>query len=298
MHLVQHLKAGGHQVLGSLQKKRELLPEERYCNILEYPEIVRALECAQPDYVINLAGISFVSHPTPADFYEVNILGAENILKACQQVVPQVKKIIMVSSSVVYGNQRQSCSLYEETLCPNPVNHYGVSKYGMEQIAKNYMEALPIIIARPFNYTGVGQAEHFLVPKIVGAYAKKQDKLELGNLQVQRELNDISYVCEVYQRLLFCPQASEIVNISSERAICLLNIIEMMDKFVEYSMPIAVNPLLVRKSEIPILVGSAAKLNRMIGEVPQCEFKQTLWQMYQAMLNNAAMKCVAKSLNS
>ncbi len=65
----------------------------------------------------------------------------------------------MASSATIYGNQ--GLEVLDESLCPIPANHYGASKYAMECLVKNYFTKLNIIITRPFNYTGVGQAEHF-----------------------------------------------------------------------------------------------------------------------------------------
>ncbi len=62
----------------------------------------------------------------------------------------------------------------DESLCPKPANHYGASKYAMESLVSGYFNKLPIIIIRPFNYTGVGQADHFLIPKIVEHFREKK----------------------------------------------------------------------------------------------------------------------------
>ena len=111
----------------------------------------------------------------------------------------------------------------------------------MECLAKNYFSKLPIIITRPFNYTGVGQADHFLIPKIVNHYKNKKNSIELGNLDVKREFNDIRFVCEAYKKLLESEARSEVVNIASENPIALMDIIDIMNKISGYKIEVKVN---------------------------------------------------------
>jgi nucleoside-diphosphate-sugar epimerase len=271
-HLKQHLEVQGNEIFGTTRIS---------CDISNESDVKKVIKDFQPEGIVHLAGISFVGHENTLDFYRVNVLGAENILKAARGTL--VKKILLASSSVVYGNQ--AVPVYDESLVPHPVNHYGISKYAMEQMAKMYMNDLPIVITRPFNYTGVGQSEQFLIPKIVAHYAQGKAEIELGNLNVQRELNDVSYVCEAYTRLLNSNVHSDVVNISSGRATYLIEAIEHMNKIAGYEIRVTVNPKFVRSNEIPILKGSPDKLMRLIGVVEQCGFEQTLRTMYDSAVN-------------
>jgi len=94
-------------------------------------------------------------------------------------------------------------------------------------------------IARPFNYTGVGQSSKFLIPKIVNHYRDRRETIELGNLNIIREFNDIEFLSETYRRLLIEDSASgEILNICSGRGIKLLDIIDIMDKIAGYNIDV------------------------------------------------------------
>ncbi|MDQ1267787.1 MAG: Epimerase, partial [Campylobacterota bacterium] len=210
----------------------------------------------------------------------VNTIGTVNILDSFIELGLNPAKIILASSATVYGNQ--GLEILDESLCPRPTNHYGASKYAMECLAKNYFEKLNIIIARPFNYTGISQAEHFLIPKIVKHFREKRETIELGNIDVSREFNDISYVCEIYKKLLESRAASEVVNIASNRGIKLLDVIEIMNEMSGYKIEVKVNPAFVREGEIKSLTGSTKKLFKLIGEVEQKEFKETLREMLEA----------------
>ena len=167
-------------------------------------------------------------------------------------------------------------------MCPQPANHYGISKLAMEHMAWMYRDKLPIIIARPFNYTGIGQSEQFLIPKIVSHFKRKEKVIELGNLHVAREFNDVEFVCEVYEKLLRSSFVSETVNLCSGKAISLLEIIAYMNQISGYNIEVKVNPLFVRENEIKRLVGSTKKLKKAISTIKNIEIEETLRKMYEA----------------
>lgn len=271
IHLKSELEKAGYDVFGTTSKT---------CDITQKEDIIKVLKDIQPDYIIHLAGISYAAHGTQEDFYRVNTIGTLNLLDALVELKLNPKKILLASSATVYGNQ--GLEVLDESLCCTPSNHYGASKYTMETLAKNYFDKLPIIITRPFNYTGVGQAEHFLIPKIVSHYKKNKKTIELGNLDVSREFNDISYICEIYKKLLQSDCRSEVVNLSSNTAIKLLDIIKMMNDIAGYTIKVEVNQAFVRKDDIASLSGSTTKLFSLIGEVPQKEFATLLKTIYEA----------------
>ncbi|MGB3750235.1 MAG: GDP-mannose 4,6-dehydratase [Arcobacteraceae bacterium] len=271
IHLKTELEKAGYDVRGTTSKT---------CDITKKDDIKKVLKDIQPDYIIHLAGISYAAHGVDTDFYSVNTIGTLNLLDAIVELKLNPKKILLASSATVYGNQ--GLEVLDESLCCTPANHYGASKYAMETLARNYFDKLPIIITRPFNYTGVGQADHFLIPKIVSHYKENKKTIELGNLHVSREFNDIAYICEIYKRLLQSDCKSEVVNLSSNTAIKLLDIIEMMNKIAKYTIKVEVNPAFVRKDDIASLSGSTTKLFSLIGEIPQKEFSLLLQTIYKA----------------
>ena len=233
-----------------------------------------------PDCVVHLAGISFAAEADADLIYRVNVVGTLNLLDALCQVEKSVQKVVIASSATVYGNVPGS--VLSEALCPKPVNHYGCSKLAMEHMAQNYLGKLPLVITRPFNYTGIGHAEHFLIPKIVKAYRESLKEIELGNLDVSREFNDVRDVCRIYLDLLLSDQSGVTVNICSGRTMSLMHIIALMDQIAGYKMQVKVNPAFVRANEIKDLSGDVSRLNDLVQPEFKYGIEDTLRWMYGA----------------
>lgn len=232
----------------------------------------------KPDYVIHLAGRAFVADVDISQVYNVNVLGTLNLLEALSKLKTRLKKVILSSSASVYGDLTGS-SINESTIA-NPVNHYGCSKLSMEYVSKNYLDRFPIIITRPFNYTGRGHSVNFLIPKIVNAYRERRKKIELGNLDVYREFNDVRDVCAIYRLLLDLNVNYLTINICSGKTISLLKVIELMNNLTGFKMDVRVNSKYVRKNEIRHLSGDASLLKKLISFNFRYSLEETLrWMM-------------------
>ncbi len=235
-------------------------------DINDTQEVRSLLKKIRPHYIIHLAAISFVGHPNDLDFYKVNTIGTESILKSLVAIEHIPQKIIIPSSATVYGNQGEKI-LYEE-MTPKPVNHYGCSKLSMEKIASCFFSSLPILITRPFNYTGSGQDNSFIIPKLVNHFKHKKAVLEIGNTEVKREFNSVDFVCNVYLRLLKSMAHSKIVNVCSSRTYSIKEIIQKLQELTGHEIEIQVNPSFVRENEIDELKGSIKNLSSII-DIPR-----------------------------
>ena len=249
------------------------------CDITQKSQLDDVIVSVRPDYIIHIAAISFTGESNASLIYDVNVIGTENLLQSLIDNKVYPKKIILAGSATVYGNQGKE--VLDESMCPKPVNHYGCSKLSMEHMAANYFDRFDIIVTRPFNYTGVGQEKHFLIPKIVSHFKEGKKEIKLGNIHVAREFNAIGYVTEIYYRLLLSEAKSVIVNLSSNAPVKLLDVIGMMQKIAGYEIEIKVNPAFVRANEIQSLAGSTEKLGSLIDIPPGNTLEDTLWEMYE-----------------
>lgn len=212
------------------------------------------------DAVVHLAAIAFVGHDDPAAFYAVNTVGTVHLIEALARQPWRPRRLLVASSANVYGSNPDFP--LAETAPPAPVNHYAASKLAMEHLARAAAEAagLPLILTRPFNYTGPGQAASFLVPKLVGHYARRAPWIELGNLEVEREFNDVGFVVEAMRLLLDHGLPGETVNLCTGRTHALRHLIARLEALSGHRLELRVNPAFVRAQEVHRLGGDPARL--------------------------------------
>ena len=251
------------------------------CDLGDAAGLTRVIKEVQPDVVAHLAAIAFVAHGDVEAIYRTNLIGTRNLLEALSQADKPLEAVLLTSSANVYGNA--TGGMLDESTAPAPANDYAVSKLSMEYMASLYSTRLPIIIARPFNYTGVGQSENFLLPKIVNHVRRAAPLLELGNLNVARDFSDVRTVVQYYRLLLENSSShGEIYNVCSGLAYTLDEVLNMVRAISGHAFEVRVNPAFVRENEVKILIGSCAKLQTTVGEVADISLADTLRWMIEA----------------
>lgn len=248
--------------------------------------LANAVEAAAPDAILHLAAISFVGHADEEAFYKVNVIGTMNLLAAAAKLPVKPRKILIASSANIYGNCPVS-PIGEDTV-PAPVNHYATSKLAMEHMARTYADRLPLVIARPFNYTGIGQAPDFVIPKIVDHFRHKRPFIELGNIHVEREFNDVRMVADAYLALLDHGPVGEAFNICTGEAHTLQHVMALLEDITGHRIETRVNPAFVRANEVHRLCGDPAKLDSLLHAHGRTMQKPTLRETLEWMVKDAA----------
>ncbi len=266
-HLQSELEAHGHTVIG-LQ-----------ANLTDAEAVSAEVAEVQPEAVAHLAGVAFVGHGDVNAFYEVNLIGTRNLLEALAQHAPNVSSILLASSANVYGNRSEG--ILSEDAIPDPVNDYAVSKLAMEHMAQLWVDRLPLFIVRPFNYTGVGQDEKFLIPKIVSHFLERKEAIELGNLEVWRDFGDVRSVAKAYRKLIELSPIGETINICTGQTHTLREVIAICEKLTGHHIKIQVNPEFVRANEVRILAGDNSYLKMLVDSWQAHSLEDTLCWMLQ-----------------
>lgn len=250
-------------------------------NLLDKKALDIEIQSKEIDAVIHLAAIAFVQHSDVNAIYENNIMGTRNLLDTLARYVPKIKHVLIASSANVYGNATVE-KITEDTPL-NPANDYAISKVAMEYMAQLWMDRLPITITRPFNYTGVGQSEDFVIPKIVRHLKERKDFIELGNIDVWREFNDVRAIASIYKKLIEHEPLYGAFNLCSGVTYSLREIIEMSSLIANHKINIKVNKDLIRKNEVKKLAGDPTKLELMIGNINLLTFSDTLLWLFNGI---------------
>lgn len=259
--MANELAAQGCEVLGVGSQPSDS-PSYYQVDLADVAGLRKLLADTQPDIVVHLAALAFVGHGAADAFYQVNLIGTRNLLEAIDACGKVPDCVLLASSANVYGNA--SSGMLDETTQPAPANDYAVSKLAMEYMASLWHAKLPIVIARPFNYTGVGQAENFLLPKIVSHFTRKASTIELGNLDVWRDFSDVRAVVSAYRGLLEARPLGQTINVSSGVTYSLREVIDMCREITGQDIDVQVNPAFVRANEVKTLCGNNARLRALV----------------------------------
>lgn len=280
-YVAQELRAAGYQVAGTIAPGSDAGDDLYPVDLNDRAGLAAVVQQVQPEVVVHLAAIAFVGHGDVEQIYRVNVAGTRNLLEALAALPRKPSAVLLASSANIYGNT--DVGVIGEDVPAAPANDYAVSKLSMEYMARLWQDKLPLIMVRPFNYTGVGQHENFLLPKIVAHFRRQASDIELGNLHVWRDFSDVRMVAQSYRRLLAAPGAAgQVFNICSGHAYSLGEVLDMMADIAGYRINVHVNPAFVRANEVVRLVGDNRRLASVAGALDSVPLADTLRWMYQA----------------
>jgi len=231
------------------------------------------------DYVFHEAALPSVqrSIKDPKSTVEVNINGTLNVLLAARN--NHVKKVIFASSSSVYGEQKDKKKL--ETMIPNPLSPYAVTKLTGEHLCKvfSHVYNLPTVCLRYFNVFGPRQnpdSEYSaVIPKFIKLILQDKRPTVFGDGKQSR---DFTYVDNVVNANLLAMksdiQHGEIINIACGKSYNLLQLIEIINKSLNKN----IEPIFTeaRPGDIKYSLADIGKAKKLLGYTPQVDFVEGL----------------------
>ena len=236
-----------------------------------------AAATVRPDATIHLAARAFVDSGDYHGFYAVNQVGTFSLLDALARAAPGTP-VLLASSAQVYGGS--TAGLIDESHPFAPPNHYALSKAAMEQGAAFWGDRLRLVVARPFNYTGVGQEERYLVPKIVSHFRRREPAIELGNLHVRRDFGDVRTVADAYVALVERDAGPGPFNVATGRVSDIASILDHLASRTGHRIAVRVNPAFVRANDVPEFGGDHRRLRAALPDWRPRALEDTLdWML-------------------
>lgn len=278
-HLLARLRDEGHDVFGTTTAKPD--GPIMYCNIEDADGVNALVQSVRPEIIVHCAAISSVTAATNREYYLVNTVGTENLVRASANFVEN-GRFVFISTAGVYGNQKEE--FLHEGLCPDPVHHYGMSKLCCEKLIRNYSDKVRYSVIRPFNIVGHGQNRDFIVPKLVDAFHRRDKAVRLGNIDVYRDYIDVQDAVDIIRHIMFEPKSEgEVYNLCSGRPVSLKELIQALTDITGHHIDVEVAQEFVRKNEVWRLLGDTTKLESMMGGPLSCRpIEQSLRNMLAA----------------
>ncbi len=218
-------------------------------------------------HVFHLAGRTFVpeSWKNPRGFYEVNVLGAANVLEFCRRRQASVTLI----SSYVYGKP-QWLPIGEEHPV-QPLNPYSHSKILAEEIACYYHKQfdVQVTIVRPFNIYGPRQNERFLIPTLIRqALDPECDQIVVADLRPRRDYIHVQDLVALLLRTMDEETPRVVYNAGSGRSTSIQELASLIAAALPQDKPI-VSEDSWRPEELLDVVADISRAERNLNWRPQ-----------------------------
>ncbi len=284
----------GYEVYGSDKHKGNMLSEEVIfyeAEVLNRELVEEIVQKVLPDIIVNLAAVSSVgiSWGRPQETVQVNVIGALNILEAARRI-DKKPKIMLIGSSEEYV---MSDFPMNEDVTLNASNPYGISKVTQELFARLYREqyGMNIYYVRPFNHTGVGQRESFVIPSFCKQAVEIEKSgrpgvIKVGNLSVKRDFCHVKDVVRAYRMIVESDNSQIVYNVGSGMVYSLEEILKYIIGLSSQKIDIEVDPSRFRPTEQPVICCDRSLITTELGWEPEYTVFDALAEMYEFYINN------------
>lgn len=288
-YLAEEFHNAGYEVYGSDKVKTPSVQDYVIFNVAELMDtdsIGTLVQKMAPDMIINLAAISSVgaSWGIPQTTMMVNVVGALNIMEAAKNCRTS-PKVMFIGSSEEYVTISEPISEKTELDASNP---YGISKVTQERFAKLYRDryGMKIYCVRPFNHTGVGQRDSFVLPSFCKQVAEieksgKPGVIKVGNLTVQRDFSHVKDIVRAYRLIIESDNCEAVYNVGSGKAYPLKEILDYIVGLSSQKIEVEVDPERFRPSDQPVICCDHKLITKELGWKPEFTVFDALREMLE-----------------
>ncbi len=277
----QHVKQA---VENSRDKRFRLVVPGGAIELTDPKTIEKAVKDTKPDCVLHLAAQSFIpaSVKDPRATYEVNFFGTLNLLQALKTSGFR-GRVLYVGSADVYGAVRDDELPIMESQPLRPRTPYGVSKAAAELLCYQWTQdqGFDIVMTRPFNHIGPGQAEHFVVPDFAKQVTEirlgqREPVIKVGAIDVTRDFTDVRDVVQAYLSLIERGVTGEAYNVCSGREYSIREVLDELIRLAGIKCKVVEDQARLRAVERKRNRGSFDKLEKCTGWKPRIALTDSL----------------------
>jgi GDP-4-dehydro-6-deoxy-D-mannose reductase len=210
-------------------------------NVAGRTDLYQFLCAWRPTAIFHLAALSVpercgTAEPTP-EAWQINVEGTRLVLEVARGLDP-VPRVLVVSSSHVYGHVEPENPFVDETSPTRPVTGYGKTKLAAERLAQEFHErGVPTLIVRAFHHSGPRQLPPMLLPQWAMQFADPAiTEVTVYTLWAYLDLCDVRDVVRAY-RLLMEGGQTGIFNVGSGRMISTGRLFELFVRISGRQLP-------------------------------------------------------------
>jgi GDP-4-dehydro-6-deoxy-D-mannose reductase len=253
-------------------------------DLADASSLLRALQAARPEVVFHLAASSTVSSSwgTPAEILQVNAVGQVHLLEAMRNLELEPVTVVACSGEAYGRVPAEECPVREERPLA-PVSPYGVSKATQDLLAYQYHVSfgLPTVRLRLFNHSGPRRPDRFSESSFARQIAEIEKELrppllEVGDLDVVRDITDVRDVARAYWLAAACGRPGEVYNVCTGRPVSIRQVLDLLLSMSEERVRVQVDPGRLRPADIPVLYGDHGRFTAATGWEPIIPLEQTL----------------------
>ncbi len=299
-HLVEALLGQGHRVIGIDQFNDYYDPALKRKNVAQFEahsnfELIEG-DIQTLDWKTLLTEVEVVYHQAAQAgvraswgigfraYTERNINATQILLEAAKDA-RHLKRLVFASTSSVYGNAETLPTA--ETICPQPVSPYGITKLAAERLCRLYYQnfQVPFTALRYFTVYGPRQRPDMAFHKFLKAVIADEAIPIYGDGRQTRDFTFISDAVTANLLAATVPAAvGEVFNVGGGSRVVLADVLDTMEKIV--GRPIRRNHVEKAMGDARDTAADVSKANKLLGYQPQVSLSEGLkkeWQWIQSL---------------